>query len=96
MNDLVYLKNVSTLEYEGSKCTGCGVCAIVCPHRVLKLNQRKIEIVNRDKCMECGACMINCQEGAISVRAGVGCAAAVINGFFTKSEPSCGCNVSCN
>ena len=96
MSTLVYLKNVSSLKYEESKCTGCGICAIVCPHRILKIVQRKIEIANKDSCMECGACMINCQEEAISVRQGVGCAAAVINGFFTKSEPSCGCSTSCN
>lgn len=96
MSNLVYLKHVSTLAYDVSKCSGCGICAIVCPHRVLNMNRKMVEITNIDKCMECGACMMNCKDNAISVRAGVGCAAAVINGFFSKSEPSCGCSTACN
>ncbi|MCK5105324.1 MAG: 4Fe-4S binding protein [Cyclobacteriaceae bacterium] len=95
MSNQVYLKNTSTLAYDDSKCTGCGICAIVCPHRVLLLKHRKIKIVDFDRCMECGACMVNCQDNAITVNQGVGCAAAVINGFFNKTEPSCGCNTSC-
>jgi len=96
MNNLIYLKNVSTLSYDVSKCSGCGICAIVCPHRVLKMNRKIVDIINIDKCMECGACMMNCKDNAISVQAGVGCAAAVIKGFFSKSEPSCGCSTACN
>jgi len=91
-----YIKNVSTLKYDATKCNGCGLCAIVCPHRVLRMQSRKVDIVNIDKCMECSACMENCQDKAITVNTGVGCAAAVINGFFNKSEPSCGCSASCN
>jgi NAD-dependent dihydropyrimidine dehydrogenase PreA subunit len=48
-------------------------------------------VVDRDACMECGACSLNCAAGAIEVTPGVGCAAAIINGWLTRSEPSCGC-----
>jgi ferredoxin len=41
--------------------------------------------------MECGACMSNCPEGALTVRAGVGCAAAVFNGLLQGGEPNCDC-----
>jgi hypothetical protein len=40
--------------------------------------------------MECGACAMNCPFEAIEVEEGVGCAAAIIIGFFTGKEPSCG------
>jgi NAD-dependent dihydropyrimidine dehydrogenase PreA subunit len=91
MNNLTYLKNVVTLELDSSKCTGCGMCALVCPHRVFEINNRKSEINNIDRCMECGACALNCSEMAISVNKGVGCAAAVISGYLKKSEPACSC-----
>ena len=48
-------------------------------------------ITDKDLCMECGACVMNCEFGALSVNSGVGCAAAIINGMLTGTEPSCGC-----
>ena len=48
-------------------------------------------IRNRDACMECGACSRNCPVGAVSVEAGVGCAAAVINGMLNRQNASCCC-----
>ena len=85
-----YLKNVVTLQLDLEKCTGCGMCLSVCPHRVFEKAGKKVMIVDRDACMECGACAKNCAFEAISVEQGVGCAAAVIIGFFTGTEPSCG------
>jgi len=43
-----------------------------------------------DSCIECGACSTNCPTGAIEVKAGVRCAAAVIMGWLTGKEPVCG------
>ena len=85
-----YLKNVVTLQFDSGRCTGCGRCLEVCPHRVFQRQDGKVAINDRDACMECGACARNCAFSAISVEAGVGCAAAVIIGFFTGTEPTCG------
>ncbi len=85
-----YLKNVVTLRHDPDKCTGCGRCLEVCPHRVFQPEGKLVAIRDRDACMECGACAKNCPFDAISVEAGVGCAAAVIIGFFTGTEPACG------
>lgn len=97
MGRLMYLKNVVTLGLDHKKCIGCGICLLVCPRAVLSLTNGKIEIANRDACMECGACSRNCPVEAIDVRAGVGCAAAVINSMLGRKkatccsiEPSCG------
>ena len=49
-------------------------------------------LTDRDKCMECGACAKNCEFGAITVNAGVGCAAALINSMVTGGEPTCDCS----
>lgn len=89
-----YLKNVATLKLDASKCTGCGICIEVCPHNVFSINNKKSEIVDRDACMECGACAKNCRFSAIEVNAGVGCAAAIINGLITGKKPSCDCSGS--
>lgn len=78
MGELVYLKDVVTLELAADRCTGCRMCTAVCPHRVFAIKKKKTTIVNRDACMECGACAENCPEGALSVRAGVGCASKFI------------------
>jgi hypothetical protein len=41
--------------------------------------------------MECGACARNCVPGALRVKVGVGCAAAIIGGLLRGTEPACGC-----
>jgi NAD-dependent dihydropyrimidine dehydrogenase PreA subunit len=87
----MYLKNVATLALDQEKCVGCGMCLIVCPQAVLGMNNRHASIKNRDACMECGACARNCPTGAVSVQAGVGCAAAVINTALGRDGSSCCC-----
>jgi ferredoxin len=91
MKDLRYLEAVTTLALDLEACTGCGMCATVCPHGVLRVEERKARIEDRDLCMECGACARNCPTQALSVKAGVGCASAIIHGWLTGGEPSCDC-----
>jgi NAD-dependent dihydropyrimidine dehydrogenase PreA subunit len=91
MRDFVYLENVVTLKLDEEKCTGCGMCLEVCPHKVLEMNRTHVRIQNRDACMECGACSRNCPFNAISVQSGVGCAAAVINSMLGRTGGSCCC-----
>lgn len=92
MRKEIYLKDVITLTLDKDKCTGCGMCIVVCPHAVFAINEKKSEIMDRDACMECGACSQNCPFGAISVRSGVGCAQGIIRGTLQGSAPSCGCD----
>ncbi len=91
MTHPTYLKNVVTLKLNQELCTGCGMCLEVCPHDVFKTNTRHVEIQNRDACMECGACSRNCPFDAIIVKAGVGCAAAVINAMLGRTDAACCC-----
>jgi NAD-dependent dihydropyrimidine dehydrogenase PreA subunit len=88
MGDLKYL---STLKVNVDKCTGCGLCQIVCPHAVFEIREGQATIMDKDACMECGACALNCDAGAIEVESGVGCATAVIIGAFKGTEPTCDC-----
>ena len=86
-----YLKNVSTVQLDKEKCTGCGQCTEVCPRAVFTLRDRKAAIVDRDSCIECGACARNCATGALSVSSGVGCAQALFNAMIFGGEPVCDC-----
>lgn len=88
----VYLKDAATLNLAIEKCIGCGMCEVVCPHRVFAIQDGKAQILDKDRCMECGACKRNCPTGAISVDANVGCASAIIRGWLTGTEPSCDCS----
>lgn len=89
MTHLQYLPNVSTLRLDREKCTGCEECLQVCPHGVFKKETPTVEIAFPDDCMECGACQRNCRFDAITVNAGVGCAAAIIGSVLS---PGSGCD----
>ena len=85
-----YLANVVTLEYRPERCRGCGMCVQVCPQAVFRMTGGKAELADRDACMECGACQLNCAFDAIAVRAGVGCAQAVLNANAGQGSACCG------
>ena len=93
---LSYIRNGGTLSHDAGLCRGCGSCVEVCPHAVFALADRKAFVRDRTGCMECGACARNCRYGAIRVRVGVGCAAAVIGGMLRRTQPQCGCDSSAN
>jgi len=86
---LRYLEGVVTLTLDEGRCVGCGTCEKVCPHAVFHRVDRRSRIADRDACMECGACATNCASGAITVTAGVGCAAAVINSALGRENACC-------
>lgn len=86
-----YVEEAVTLSFDAEKCTGCRRCVEVCPHGVFEMRDKRAVLVDRGACIECGACQLNCAYGAIEVDAGVGCAAAIINGWIRGTEPSCDC-----
>jgi len=53
-----------------NKCTLCGLCAMVCPVKVLKKEDGEI-VVNKKRsetdCLRCGQCTAVCPTGAVSV-----------------------------
>jgi NAD-dependent dihydropyrimidine dehydrogenase PreA subunit len=87
-----YLENAVSLEFDEKLCNGCGMCVAVCPHAVFELENKRAILVDRGACMECGACAGNCEQGAIRVRAGTGCASAVLSGMLSGGEPACSCS----
>jgi len=89
MKTMQYLKDVVTLKLNTELCNGCKMCVNVCPHSVFEIVDKKARIRDIDDCMECGACALNCQYGAITVKSGVGCATAVLNGKLRGTEACC-------
>ena len=92
MQGMRYIEEVVTLKLDAEKCTGCQACTLVCPHGVFAMADKRAVIVDLGACMECGACALNCASGAITLKPGVGCASAIIRGWLTGTEPSCGCS----
>ena len=92
MASLRYIEGVTTLEYTETKCVGCQMCLQVCPHGVFGPSESKVVLLlDEGACIECGACARNCPAQAIKVRAGVGCAAYIINGLLGVSPSDCCC-----
>ena len=85
-----HIHGVVTLKLDTNTCIGCGECVRVCPHRVFELQRDKACIVRRDACIECGACANNCPVDALAVDAGVGCAAAMLDGLVRFGNPDKG------
>jgi NAD-dependent dihydropyrimidine dehydrogenase PreA subunit len=83
-----YISNVTTLTLDETKCTGCGRCTEVCPHKVMGIENKKAALVQPDYCIECGACVKNCPADALNVKAGVGCAYAILGSG--SCGPECG------
>lgn len=83
----------NTLRFAPDLCNGCGMCVLVCPHRVFSQNGKIAVLEHRERCMECGGCMRNCPTEAITVQSGVGCASALMYAALTgKKSQTCGCD----
>lgn len=84
MKNFRYLKNVTTLKYDETLCVGCRRCLEVCPHAVFDFAAGRARLSDVDACIECGACAKNCPVNALTVVAGVGCAAGLIAGWLQE------------
>jgi len=46
-------------------CTGCTLCARVCPTNAITGKVKELHVIDQEKCIKCGACMDRCKFNAI-------------------------------
>ena len=50
------------------KCSGCGICAAICPSKALEVVDKKCRMVEvMPLCVSCGDCTAICPEGALTL-----------------------------
>ena len=52
-----------------NKCSGCGVCQLICPFQAIEIDdEEKVAVINEALCKGCGACVSSCICGAINIK----------------------------
>jgi NADH-quinone oxidoreductase subunit F len=52
------------------KCTGCTLCAKVCPTKAATGERKKVHTINQETCVRCGLCEEACRFDAIEIVSG--------------------------
>lgn len=57
---------VMVAKVDSEKCTGCGICANMCPVEAVSL-ENGLAKIDEQRCTGCGICVQNCPQGALSL-----------------------------
>ena len=52
------------------RCTGCMLCARVCPTKAAHGERKKVHVIDQDTCIQCGLCFEACRFDAIAITSG--------------------------
>jgi 2-oxoglutarate ferredoxin oxidoreductase subunit delta len=63
------------VTFNDDACKGCELCVVVCPVKIIELNNEKINskgyspahVIDMEKCIACGNCAIMCPDSVITV-----------------------------
>ena len=58
-------KGLAKYKINPEKCTGCTLCARVCPTSCISGELKRPHVIDASKCIKCGACYEKCKFGAI-------------------------------
>lgn len=73
-----------TTTIDEACCTGCGLCADVCPKDTIRMQDNKA-VVTGPECLQCGHCLAVCPTGAVQVGA-LDPALSTFNNFDPKAS----------
>jgi NADP-reducing hydrogenase subunit HndC len=61
-------KNLLEFYILPEKCTGCTLCAKVCPVECISGQVKQCHVIDQDACIKCGICLAKCKFDAIEKR----------------------------
>jgi NADH-quinone oxidoreductase subunit F len=63
-------KSLIKFRVVAESCTGCTLCAKVCPTKAASGERKKVHTIDQDTCIRCGLCHEACRFGAIEITTG--------------------------
>lgn len=63
-----YCKKLLTYEIDPLRCTGCTICARVCPTQAISGVVKHVHTVDQSLCIHCGSCVTKCRFDAVKAR----------------------------
>lgn len=63
-----YCKKLLTYEIDPLRCTGCTICARVCPVQAISGIVKQVHAVDQSLCIHCGSCVTKCRFDAVKAR----------------------------
>lgn len=56
-----------TYQITPERCTGCLLCAVVCPEKAISGERNKPHVIDQSLCIKCGLCADACKYGAVEL-----------------------------
>ena len=58
-------RDLIVYRINAEKCTGCMLCAKICPQGVISGERKQVHVIDESRCIKCGMCFEICKQDAI-------------------------------